>query len=67
MGTSVNQLLKIVEGISGKKITRKHENYILDEAEELYARESALTDYVKIEDGVRRVYRSISNSDWNVR
>lgn len=67
VGTSVNQLLKLVEGISGKKITTKHENYILDEAEELYAKEPALTDYVKIQDGVKRVYRSISNIDRNVR
>lgn len=63
VGTSVNDLLKIVEEISGKKIAKKHENFILDEAEELYANEPAIKDYVKIQDGVKRVYTSISNVD----
>ena len=60
MGTSVNDLLTMVENISGKQINKKHHDYILDEAEELFASEPALKDFVKITDGVSRVYRTVS-------
>lgn len=60
VGTSVNDLLTMVENISGKQINKKHQDYILDEAEELFAKEPALKDFVKITDGVSRVYRTVS-------
>ena len=57
--TSVNDLLRVVEKISGKKIAVKHEDYILDEAEDLFAKVPATKDFVKLEEGVRRVYESL--------
>ena len=59
VGTTVNDLLKIVENISGKKIAIKHEDYVLEEAEELFAKAPAIRDFMKLEDGVKKVYRSI--------
>jgi len=61
IGTSVNELLQLVEKISGKKIPVKHEDYILDEAEELFAKVPATSDFLNLEEGVRRVFERVKN------
>lgn len=59
IGTSVKQLLSLVENVSGKKLNISYRKYIVDEAEELYAKHSILKDPIKIEDGVRMVYNAL--------
>lgn len=60
--TSVLELLKLVESISGKKLQVTYKDYILDEAESLYAKDSGILDkYVDLEDGIREVYMHLLN------
>lgn len=62
-GTSVNELIKVVENISGHTLTVQNEDYILSEADALYAKHSALLDPVRIEDGVKLVYGDLTKGD----
>lgn len=57
--TSVNDLLSTVEEVSGKKISAEYKPYILEEAEELYAKDPFLVAPVKLEDGIKKVLLSI--------
>ncbi len=58
-GTSVNELLAKVEEISGVKLVRKHEDYVLPEGESLVAQESVLVDPVPVEEGIKRVLSTL--------
>jgi nucleoside-diphosphate-sugar epimerase len=60
IGTSVNQLISIVEKVSGKKLRVNYKPYIVQEAEELYAKHSELQNPIPITEGVRRVYTALS-------
>lgn len=60
-GTSVNELIGIVEEISGKKMEIKHEEYILPEGERLVAKEPLLKDTIPIEKGVEEVLEALKN------
>ena len=59
IGTSVNQLLSLVEKVSGKKLKVTYKNYVVQEAEELYAKHSVLENPIKIEEGVKMVYDTL--------
>ena len=60
--TSVLELLSLVESISGKKLQVAYRDYILDEAESLYAKDNGVLDrYVDLKDGVRDVYMHLLN------
>ena len=56
IGTSVNDLISLVEKVSGKKLNVIKKPYIVQEAQELYAKESILVNTLPIEDGVKMVY-----------
>ncbi len=58
-GTSVNELIGIVERISGVKLKVNHEEYILPEAESLFAKKPLLKDTITIENGVREVIEEL--------
>jgi len=60
IGTSVNQLISIVEKVSGKKLRVNYKPYVVQEAEELYAKHSVLQNPIPITEGVRRVYSALS-------
>jgi nucleoside-diphosphate-sugar epimerase len=62
VGTSVKQLLSLVEKESGKKLNVIYKPYVVQEAEELYAKESALINPIRIEEGIRRVYNTLSKT-----
>ena len=55
VGTSVEGLLRIVEKVSGRKITVEKKEYVLPEADELFARNSSLRQPLNIEEGVLRI------------
>jgi nucleoside-diphosphate-sugar epimerase len=59
VGTSVLDLLKIVEEVTGTRLSVKNEDYVVPEAEELHAKSSILPNMVQIKDGVHRVYRAL--------
>lgn len=58
-GTSVNELIGIVEKISGKKLEIKHEDYILPEGESLVAKEPLVRNTISIEKGVEEVIEAL--------
>lgn len=59
IGTSVNDLKAIVEKVSGKKINADFKPYILDEAEELFAKTPYIKTPLTLEEGIKRVLSSI--------
>lgn len=59
--TSVVQLLSSVERISGKSVKVRHENYILDEAEDLHAKKPVLEKFVALDDGIQRVISALQS------
>lgn len=58
-GTSVNELLAIVEKESGRRIQLKHEEYVLPEADSLVAENPLITDPITLEEGVREILETL--------
>lgn len=59
-GTSVNELIGIVEKIGGRKLEVKHEDYILPEADRLVAATPLVKNTIPIEKGVEEVLEALS-------
>lgn len=62
IGTSVKQLLSLVEKESGKKLNVIYRPYVVQEAEELYAKDSILLNPIQIHEGIHRVYDTLSKT-----
>ncbi len=62
LGTSVKNLISLVEKVSGKKLKTIKRPYVVQEAKELYAKESILENPLPIEEGIRKVYHSLKES-----
>lgn len=58
-GTSVAELLSMVEKATGKKIKVRHEDYLLPEAEKLVAENPLITDPVPLEAGIKEVIENL--------
>lgn len=58
-GTSVNDLIGIVEKMTGITLEVVHKEYILPEAEALFAKKPLLADTIPLEDGVREVLENL--------
>ena len=54
-GTSVLELIKTVEKVTGRKVNYVHQDYLVEEAERLVARNPVLKDPTPLEVGIRRV------------
>mgnify|MGYP001772642469 CR=1 FL=1 len=54
-GTSVLELIKIVEKVTGRKVSYVHKDYPVEEAERLVGRDPVLKDPTSLEVGIRRV------------
>lgn len=61
-GTSVNDLIKMVERISGTSLTVKSEEYILPEGERLVAKDPLISDPISLENGVKEVIEALKGS-----
>ena len=61
-GTSVLELLEMVERITGRKISVRFEPYVLPEAEDLHAARPLLDSFIPIDDGIREVVKAIQIS-----
>ncbi|MEM0156611.1 MAG: NAD(P)-dependent oxidoreductase [Thermoplasmataceae archaeon] len=55
VGTSVNDLLKLVEDVTGKKIRTHREDYVLPEARELVASHPLIGDVTPLRKGIEEV------------
>lgn len=58
-GTSVNGLIGIIEKATGVKLEIVHRDYILPEADSLYAKRPLLKDTISIEEGVKEVVEEL--------
>ena len=58
-GTSVMQLLHMVEQQTGKKLTVQYEDYILAEADRLVAGTPVITDPVPLETGISDILEAL--------
>jgi len=54
-GTSVNDLIKIVEEETGRKINIAHKNYIVDEAVKLVAKDPIIKNPLPLNEGIKKV------------
>ncbi len=58
-GTSVNDLLKLVEKATGTTLDVKYEDYVLPEGESLVAKNPMVKNTKKIEDGINEVLQAL--------
>ncbi|HLH86029.1 MAG TPA: NAD-dependent epimerase/dehydratase family protein, partial [Thermoplasmataceae archaeon] len=62
-GTSVNDLLSIVEEIAGKRLEVLRKDYVVDEAESLVASRPMLKNTKPLKKGVAEIYEELSHLD----
>ncbi len=55
IGTSVNDLIHIVEKVTGKKINVKFQPYVLEEAEALFATKPIIKNVTPLDQGIKKV------------
>mgnify|MGYP001626468241 CR=1 FL=1 len=60
-GTSVNDLISLIEHITGKRLKVRHENYILPEAEKLIALNTIVKDPTPLDVGIKKVIEFIKS------
>lgn len=61
-GTSVNDLIKLIENVTGKKINHKNEKYIVDEADNLVAVNTIIKNPLPLEIGIEKLVNCIKNN-----
>ncbi|MEM3675840.1 MAG: NAD-dependent epimerase/dehydratase family protein [Thermoplasmataceae archaeon] len=65
-GTTVNQLLRLVEEVSGKKLQVIRKGYIVDEADSLVASNPMLRETKPLKIGISEIYEELSHLDPNL-
>ena len=60
-GVSVNQLIQMVEQISGKNIKIEDKPFILEEADNLVAKNSPVENPILLEDGIRNILKKLES------
>ncbi|MCL4350823.1 MAG: NAD(P)-dependent oxidoreductase [Candidatus Thermoplasmatota archaeon] len=60
-GVSVNQLIQMVEQISGKKIEIEEKPFILEEADKLVAKNSPVENPIPLEEGIRNILKKLES------
>ena len=64
IGTSINDLVKKVETITGKKVKRLNQDFLLKEAPSLYSRNPLSINPLKLDVGIKMVmYNLITHSE----
>lgn len=58
-GTSVTELLALVEEATGKKLEVRHEDYVLPEGERLVATDPMVKNTISIENGIEEVLKAL--------
>lgn len=59
IGTSVNELIEKVEFITGKKLEIEYKEFIVQEADELIAKNTIVNDPMPIEIGIRKIVEGL--------
>jgi nucleoside-diphosphate-sugar epimerase len=58
-GTSVNELISLVEEVTGKKIKVEKKPFIVEEADELIAKNTIVKQPLKLKEGIERIMESL--------
>ena len=66
-GTSVNELIKLIEKITKKNINYKNEDYVVEEADHLVAKNTVIKNPLSLEKGVEKVVNCIKNNYSNIK
>lgn len=64
-GTSINDLIKMVESITGKKVKRNDQPFLLKEAPSLFAKNPLPKNPIKLEEGIRMVMENLKKTNSN--
>lgn len=59
IGTSVEELVSIVEKVTGVTLKKEYEDYVLPEADRLVSSMPVLSDYLPLDDGIKQVRKFI--------
>jgi len=62
IGTSINDLIKQVESITGKKIKRADQPFLLKEAHSLFAKNPLPKNTIKLNEGIRMVMENLKGT-----
>jgi|GEM_PF-6225362 len=62
-GTSINDLIKMVESITGKKVKRNDQPFLLKEAPSLFAKNPLPKNPIKLEEGIRMVMENLKKTN----
>jgi len=62
-GTSINDLIKMVESITGKKVKRNDRPFLLKEAPSLFAKNPLPKNPIKPEEGIRMVMEKLKKTN----
>jgi len=62
-GTSINDLIKMVESITGKKVKRNDQPFLLKEAPSLFAKNPLPKNPLKLEEGIRMVMENLKKTN----
>lgn len=60
-GTSVNDVARMVEEATGRKLTFEHKPFIVEEADELIAHNTIVKDPVSLEIGIKRIVEALKS------
>ncbi|MHB8361614.1 MAG: NAD-dependent epimerase/dehydratase family protein [Thermoplasmataceae archaeon] len=61
IGTSINALIIKIEQITGRKVLREEKDFLLKEAQSLYAKNPLPINPVSVEEGIKRVVIALEN------
>jgi nucleoside-diphosphate-sugar epimerase len=59
IGTSVKEVVELVQKITGEKLNYKQEEYIMDEADNLIAKNSIVINPMKLSDGIEKIVENL--------
>ena len=63
IGTSINDLIKKIERITGKHVIREEKDFLLKEAPSLYAKEPLPIDPINLDEGIKRVMENLLENE----
>ncbi|WP_353850940.1 NAD-dependent epimerase/dehydratase family protein [Acidiplasma sp.] len=61
-GTSVNELIKLIETVTRRKIKYVKKDYVVEEADNLVARNTVIKNPLPLKNGIEKVIKCIENS-----
>ena len=63
IGTSINDLIKKVEFITGKKVKRTDQPFLLKEAPSLFAKNPLPENPIKLDEGIRMIMENLKKTN----